>query len=81
MQTRAKVDRGGRIVIPAEFRRAIGVREGENLIVRLENGEIRLLTLAQAIRRAQELVRRHVPEGRSLSDELLAERRAEALRE
>ena len=81
MQTRAKVDRGGRIVIPAEFRRAIGVREGEDLIVRLENGEIRLLTLAQAIRRAQELVRRHVPEGRSLSDELLAERRAEALRE
>lgn len=35
----------------------------------------------EAIRRAQERVRRYVPEGVSLSDELIAERRAEARRE
>ena len=37
--------------------------------------------LAQAIRRAQALVRRYVPAGRSLVDELIAERRAESARE
>jgi hypothetical protein len=33
------------------------------------------------VRRAQEIVRKHVPEGVSLADELIAERRAEAARE
>ena len=37
--------------------------------------------IKKAIRRAQERVRRYVPEGVSLSDELIAERRAEARRE
>ena len=41
----------------------------------------RVLSRAAAIREAQELVRRYVPEGVSLVDELLAERRAEAARE
>ncbi len=35
----------------------------------------------KGIRRARELVRRNVPEGVSLSDESIAERRAEARRE
>ena len=35
----------------------------------------------KAIRRAQERVRRYIPEGVNLSDELIAERRAEARRE
>jgi len=39
------------------------------------------LTSTQAVRRAQALVRRYVPEGRSLTDELIAERREEARRE
>ena len=37
--------------------------------------------LKKAIRRAQERIRRYVPEGVSLADELIAERRAEARRE
>ena len=36
---------------------------------------------ARALRRAQEIVAKYVPEGRSLVDELIAERRAEAARE
>ncbi len=37
--------------------------------------------LKQAISRAQDLVRRYVPENRSLSDELIRERREEAEQE
>jgi antitoxin PrlF len=77
-QVRAKIDQGGRVVIPAEYRRALGLRPGEEVVLQLEEGEIRMLSLAQAIRRAQALVRQYVPEGRSLSEELIAERRAEA---
>ena len=77
---RTRLDRAGRVVIPAEYRRTLGLRAGDDVILRLEDGEIRLLSLAQAIRRAQTTVRRYVPEGRSLSDELIAERRAEVAR-
>lgn len=38
-------------------------------------------TLEQRIKRAQEIVRRYVPEGQSLSNELIEERRQESLSE
>lgn len=71
----------GRLVIPAEYRKALGVDEGDELVVRLEDGELRLSTRKFALRRAQERVRRYVPEGVSLADELIAERREEAAKE
>lgn len=76
-----RVTSGGRVVIPAELRRALGVREGDELLMRLEGQELRLYTHAEAIRQAQERLRRHIPVGRSLSDELMRERRAEAARD
>lgn len=79
--TRVKVAEGGRIVIPAEYRKRLGVRVGDDLILQFTDGEVRLFTIAEAVRRAQEMVRRYVPEGVSLVDELSAERRAEAARE
>ena len=82
MQQRAtKVDRHGRVVIPAEYRRALGLRAGDAVVVQLDDGALRILTRAQAIRRAQEIVAKYVSPERSLVDELIAERRAEAARE
>ena len=82
MQQRAtKVDRHGRVVIPAEYRRALGLRAGDAVVVQLDDGALRILTRAQAIRRAQEIVAKYVSPDRSLVDELIAERRAEAARE
>jgi AbrB family looped-hinge helix DNA binding protein len=75
---RTRLSKGGRIVIPAEMRRAMGIEVGQEVVLRLEDGELRVSTLAGAIRRAQDLVRRHVPPERSLVEELLAERRREA---
>lgn len=73
--------KNGRIVIPVQFRKALGVLEGDELMMSLRDGEIRIFTRDQAIRNIQAMVRRYVPEGRSLADELIAERRAEAARE
>lgn len=71
----------GRLVIPVEFRRALGMKPGDKLMVRLENNELRIYTRREGIRRAQELVRKYIPDGVSLADELIAERRAEAAKE
>lgn len=76
-----RIAAGGRIVIPANFRRELGVDVGDEVILRLTGGEVRILTRSQAIREAQALVRNCVPAGRSLVKELLQERRKEAKRE
>jgi len=77
----ATLDPAGRLVVPATFRRALGVGPGSRLVLRLDDEGLHLLTPAQALAHAQALVRRHVPEGVSLSDELITERREESRRE
>lgn len=76
-----RIGDGGRIVIPADMRAALGVKPGDTLVARVVDGELSLMSQMAAVRRAQKLVRRFVPEGVSLVDELIAERRAEAARE
>lgn len=78
----AHIDSHGRIVIPAAFRRALGLREGDEVMVELEDGTVRILTRAEGIKRAQEIVaRRLAGDERSLVDELIEDRRAEAARD
>lgn len=80
-ETKTRMSEGGRLVIPAEFRKALGLRQGDEVVLALEDDGLRLMTLDQAIRRAKALVRTFVPEGVSLVDELLKDRREEAARE
>jgi len=79
-EIRTKLGEGGRLVIPAQYRKALGLKPGDDVVLVLQDGEIRLLTPQQAVQRALALVRRYIPEGRSLSEELLQERREEAAR-
>jgi AbrB family looped-hinge helix DNA binding protein len=79
--TRLRVGPDGRVVIPAAFREALGLSEGTTLIAALEGGELHLLTVPAAVRKAQAIVRQFVPKGVSLVDELLEERRREVERE
>ena len=78
MQITTRLGSDGRIVLPAVVRRALGLRPGDQLIVDVEGREIRLVTVAEAARRAQELVRRYVDPGESLAESLVAERRRES---
>ncbi|HZQ98930.1 MAG TPA: AbrB/MazE/SpoVT family DNA-binding domain-containing protein [Chloroflexota bacterium] len=75
---KTKLGEGGRVVIPAAYRRELGLEIGDPIFIRLEDGELRLTSRRAAIRRAQRILRQYIPEGRSLSDELIAERRREA---
>ncbi|MGQ0675484.1 MAG: AbrB/MazE/SpoVT family DNA-binding domain-containing protein [Rhodospirillales bacterium] len=77
----AQIGLDGRVVIPAPYRRALGIEAGGHVLMRLEGDELRLVGRDAALRRAQELVARYVPEKTSLADELIAERRAEVERE
>lgn len=76
-----KMSEGGRVVIPAEIRQSLGLKEGDAVLFELRDGEAVITTRASRIRRAQEIVRQYVPAGTSLVDELIAERRQEAARD
>lgn len=71
----------GRIVVPAPFREALQLKEGDVLFARLEGEEVHLLTPTAVMKRTRAILRKFVPEGVSLVDELIEERRREAKRE
>ena len=81
LESVTKLGEGGRIVVPSAFRKALGIQSGDDLIMILENDELRIMSPRRAIARAQALVRRYIPDDFRLSDELLEDRRREAERE
>jgi len=80
-EARTHVNENGRLVIPASFRKALEINPGDEVILRLEDDELRITTLKHRIARAQRNVRKYVKPGVSLVDELIAERRAAARKE
>jgi AbrB family looped-hinge helix DNA binding protein len=80
-ETRVRVNENGRVVIPASFRKALGIETGDEVVLRIEDEELRITTLKHRIRQAQKLVRKHIKPGRSLVNELIAERREAARNE
>lgn len=80
-ETRTRVNENGRVVIPASFRKALGINAGDEVVLRIEDDELRITTLKRRLKRAQRRIRQYVKPGRSLVNELLAERREAAQRE
>ena len=72
-----KMSDGGRVVIPAEIRHFMGLKEGDAVLWELRGGEAVLTTRLAQMREAQAMVRQYVPAGVSLVDELIADRLAE----
>lgn len=80
-EARLRINENGRVVIPASFRKALGIKPGDEIILQLDEDELRITTLKRRIERAQRMVRKYIRPGRSLVDELIAERRREAQNE
>lgn len=71
---RAKLGANGRISIPPAFCQPLGIRPGDELIVQLEDGAVRVTTRRLALERARRMVDRYI----SSNDSLVTDRRAEA---
>jgi AbrB family looped-hinge helix DNA binding protein len=72
-----KIAESGRVVIPADYRKRLGINVGDEVVMFLEGDEIRVISRQIALQRAQQLVRRYTG-SRRLSEELIQERREEA---
>jgi AbrB family looped-hinge helix DNA binding protein len=76
-----KVNENGRVVIPAAFRKALGIDIGDEVLAWMEDDELRITSMKCRIERAQRRARQYLKPGQSLVDELIAERREAAKRE
>jgi AbrB family looped-hinge helix DNA binding protein len=80
-EARSRVNENGRVVIPAAFRKALGIQAGDEIVMRIEDDELRLSTQQRRIRNAQRRAAQYLKPGTSLVGELLAERRRAAKHE
>jgi AbrB family looped-hinge helix DNA binding protein len=78
----ARLEKSGRILIPAAVRRHLGLSEGAQVIVKVEeSGAIQITSRFQALAKARQEIRKYIPAGRDLAEELIRDRRAEVERE
>jgi len=80
-RSQTRIGEKGRLVIPAAIRDALDINVGDEVELRIEDNELRISTLKNRVARAQQRLRKFVAPGRSLSEELLAERREAAKHE
>ncbi len=78
---RVRVSEKGRLVIPAQFREVLGIEPGDVVELRLDGNGIRVATTEQRLREVRRRLKKVFGPGRSLSEELIAERREAARRE
>lgn len=60
------------------MRSALGLEPGDEVVVELDEGSLRITTRAQGVERARQLLGKYAAGGGPLSQELIADRRDEA---
>ena len=69
---------GGRVQLPADMRRALGVGDGDAVVMRLVGKELRLRPVRDVLDAIQARLADYIPKDVILSDELIADRREAA---
>ena len=75
------VDDAGSIVVPERFRKLLSLKPGDPVTVTLEGNVLHVMTIQATLEKARAIMRKKNPKKRSLVDELITERRAEAAKE
>jgi AbrB family looped-hinge helix DNA binding protein len=79
---KGKIISGGRVVIPADVRAKLGLKEGDTVSFTVDEDSVRIRSYQASTARIQKLLEPYQPkDGTFLSDELIRERREEARRE
>lgn len=76
-----RVSQGRRVVLPTEACRRLKVGVGDMLIVKVEESGVELQSPDTVLARFRRLLNEKVPPGKSVVDDLIAERRRESERE
>lgn len=72
---------GGRLQLPADVRRQLGLADGDQVVMQVIDGELHVRPRRDVLKRIQAMLRPYAPATGSVADELIADRRAEAARD
>lgn len=83
MQTfTTRLEKSGRILIPAAARRHLGLSEGSPVLIRVEeSGALQVTSRSQALASVRAEIRKYIPPAHDLALELIRDRQAEVERE
>lgn len=73
---RGKLVSGGRLQVPADIRRLLGLNDGDAVTMEVVNGRLQIRPYRDVLAEVQARLRPYVREGASIADELIADRRA-----
>jgi bifunctional DNA-binding transcriptional regulator/antitoxin component of YhaV-PrlF toxin-antitoxin module len=69
---------GGRLVIPAPMREALGMKVGDRLTARLDGRQLRIYTFEEGLRQAREIIGKYLPPGVDPVEDFLQWKRKQA---
>ena len=81
MLAKSKIAKGGKVSIPAAYRKSLRLKEGDEIIFNLNNNELTLIPIKTSLQKVREMINQYHDPNTSLVDKLIAERRAEAKNE
>ncbi len=81
MMHTTRMTKEGRVLIPADLRKSLGLNPDDPLSVYEMDGEIRIVSRVQALRQMQKRLAKYKKPGQSVVDECIREKREEAARE
>ena len=74
------MEKSGRILVPIEVRRQLGLSEGATVIVKIDetSGALEIKSRLQVLEEVRKRLRQYIPAGSDLAGELIREREVEA---
>ena len=77
-----RLEKSGRILIPAVVRRRLGLSQGASVLVKVEeSGALHIASRSQSLAKVREEIRKYIPAHSDLVKELIQDRRQEVERE
>ncbi|MDF2965327.1 MAG: hypothetical protein K0Q51_715 [Rickettsiaceae bacterium] len=81
MKMRSKLSKGGKLSIPSNCRKHLNLKEGEEVVFTLKEGEIVISPVRLILERVRKNINKYHSSNESLVDQLIADRRNEAKNE
>lgn len=75
---RVQIDQHGRLLLPSKFRKDQNIKSGDVFVMRVINGEIRLLSIDKVVDKVRKLFTSHSHKKEDVVDEFLQYRREQA---
>ena len=74
------IQENGRMILPMELRKSLGLEKGDRVLIEAEGETITLTTARQRRKKAQEIAARYATPGEAVVDDFLSEKRKDAAR-